>query len=444
MQKEPANAEDYKDRGDALLAKGNTGQAIADYTKAIEINPKDGEAYNNRAIMYFGEKEYTKAKEDVTKAQALGYEINPQLLENLNRESTRTPEYQALDKGGLHSDKGMHDEAIAEFDNAIQANPNSAEAYYFRAGAYAKKDDFDKAISDYTKAIEINAEYGDAYYNRALVYLAKQKYDSAWQDVHKAEKLGHKIDPAFLEKLKQSSVDTSQPENSNMEIEKAELVVNGIFVGANGKYKAIINDKTVFEGSDIGGAKIDKINQDSVDIIANGQKKKIKVGEQCEVLGTAVVPHLDKEKFMAIYRSAKNLEESASTLTVDALSSEITLAKEKLSTDAERQLLALYQNALECYQDGMKLWGIANRHKNYEDRYEYDKDSYVKLGYIHTSEETMPEVEKLFTKYEIPVPHLVQFYEDMSLSKPFTEAALTILKIAAKKLDEANKVISSD
>jgi len=232
--------------------------------------------------MYFGEREYAKAKEDVRRAQALGYEVSPQLLENLNRESTRSPEYQALDKGWLYSDKGMHDEAIVEFNNAIQTKPNSAEAYYFRAGAYAKKNDFDKALSDYTKAIEINPEYGDAYYNRALIYLAKQGYDSAWKDVHKAERLGHKIDPAFLEKLKQCSADTSQSENNNMGTERANILLEGIFVDANDKYKAMINGNPVSEGNNIGTVKIDKVNKDSIDITVNGQKKNIKVGEKYE------------------------------------------------------------------------------------------------------------------------------------------------------------------
>ena len=265
MQKEPANAEDYKDRGDALLDKGNAGQAIADYTKAIEINPKDGEAYNNRAIMYFGEKEYAKAKEDVSKAQALGYEVSPQLLENLNRESTRTPEYQSLDKGGLYSDKGMHDEAIAEFDNAIQANPNSAEAYYFRAGAYAKKDDFDKAISDYTKAIEINPEYGDAYYNRALAYLAKGESDKSRWDYDKAKALGHKVDPKILELI-------NRP-----------LIVSGVFTAEDGSKAVIINGKTCYEGDAISNAKIQKIGGDFVEVIVNGNKKNIRVGEGLDI-----------------------------------------------------------------------------------------------------------------------------------------------------------------
>ena len=192
MKKEPANAEDYKDRGDACMAKGDTGQAISEYTKAIEVNPNDGEAYNNRAVMYFGEKEYAKAKEDVSKAQALGYTVSSQLLENLNRESTRSPEYQTLDKGGLYSDK---------------------------------------------------------------------------------------TDPALLGKLKQSSADASQPGNNSAEIESPNIALDGIFVDANGKYKAMINGSTVSEGSDIGGVKIDKINKDSVDVIVNGQKKNVLVGQ---------------------------------------------------------------------------------------------------------------------------------------------------------------------
>ena len=97
MRKEPKSAEDYKDRGDVALTQGNTKQAIAEYARAIEINPNDGESYNNRAIMHFDTKEYDKAWADVRKAQALGYDVSPKLIEDLNRESAQLPGYSDME-----------------------------------------------------------------------------------------------------------------------------------------------------------------------------------------------------------------------------------------------------------------------------------------------------------------------------------------------------------
>jgi tetratricopeptide (TPR) repeat protein len=47
---------------------------MADYNKAIEINPQYAELYNNRGIVYYDLKEYDKAIKDYNKA----LEIDPQ------------------------------------------------------------------------------------------------------------------------------------------------------------------------------------------------------------------------------------------------------------------------------------------------------------------------------------------------------------------------------
>lgn len=272
LQKKPESAEDYKERGDFYMGQGNYAQGIIEYTKAIEVSPDDGEAYDYRALMYFSIKEYDKAKADVLKAQALGYEVSPKFIEDLSRASAQSPQYQALDKGWDYSDKRMPDEAITEYTKAIQADPNSAEAYYFRAGAYYQKNNLDQAISDYTKAIEIDPGFGSAYYNRALMYLVKQNCDLAWQDLHKAEKLGHKIDPVISEKIKQCSGSFTSGN-----IKEVNVRLDGIFLDAGGKDSAIINGKVVFKGDTVNGIIVDKINKDSVDMIVNGNKKNIRI-----------------------------------------------------------------------------------------------------------------------------------------------------------------------
>jgi hypothetical protein len=59
--------------------------------------------------------------------------------------------------------------------------------------------------------------------------------------------------------------------------DKDSIVLEGVFVDANGKNSAIMNGEVVFEGSTVNSIKVDKIYNDSADIIVNGQKKNIKI-----------------------------------------------------------------------------------------------------------------------------------------------------------------------
>jgi tetratricopeptide (TPR) repeat protein len=82
-------AECAYNRGYAYSLKGQWDQAIADYTKALELNPRAAAAYRNRAKSFYYKKEYGRAWEDVQKAQSLGIKIDPKFLENLRRASGR-------------------------------------------------------------------------------------------------------------------------------------------------------------------------------------------------------------------------------------------------------------------------------------------------------------------------------------------------------------------
>src|SRR5712675_253637 len=51
------------------------------------------------------------------------------------------------------NDKGNHDRAIQDCDQAIRLNPGNLEAYLFRGHALFNKGDYDRAILDYGQAI---------------------------------------------------------------------------------------------------------------------------------------------------------------------------------------------------------------------------------------------------------------------------------------------------
>jgi len=73
--------------------------------------------------------------------------------------------------------------AIKDFDEAIRLNTKDVEAYIRRSFAYYNKGDLDRAIADYDKAIELDPnyakaieipiEYTKAYYNKGNAYADK-------------------------------------------------------------------------------------------------------------------------------------------------------------------------------------------------------------------------------------------------------------------------------
>jgi tetratricopeptide (TPR) repeat protein len=64
----------YRNRGVAHASKKDYDSAIADYSKAVEINPKYAAAYNDRALAYTNKGDFQRAVADVTRAVELDRE----------------------------------------------------------------------------------------------------------------------------------------------------------------------------------------------------------------------------------------------------------------------------------------------------------------------------------------------------------------------------------
>jgi tetratricopeptide (TPR) repeat protein len=142
MEKRPQGADQVALlKGIALLEEVQHDQSIAFFNEALEINPRNADAYFNRGLAY--------------------------------------------------GNKGRHDKAIADFTKTIKINPNYTEAYNSRGHVNRSKyDNFDGAIADYTMAIEINPKFAEAYHNRGLAYYHKGQYDKSCSDWRRACELG--------------------------------------------------------------------------------------------------------------------------------------------------------------------------------------------------------------------------------------------------------------
>jgi tetratricopeptide (TPR) repeat protein len=102
---------------------------------------------------------------------------------------TKPAEEDNLRKGVRYGWQGKNDEALVEFNKALELNPKSADTYYNRGVIYSKKGMLDEAISDYSKAIESNPDYPNSYYNRGFAYYKKGSFDQAFADFGKAIEL---------------------------------------------------------------------------------------------------------------------------------------------------------------------------------------------------------------------------------------------------------------
>ena len=102
-------------------------------------------------------------------------------------------------RGRAYTAMGKHDEAISDYTQAIELNPNSAESYYNRGFSYVRKimsdknsvkQDYEKAIPDFTKAIQLNPAHSCSYLYRSLCYNMIGDYDKYLLDGDMYKKLG--------------------------------------------------------------------------------------------------------------------------------------------------------------------------------------------------------------------------------------------------------------
>jgi tetratricopeptide (TPR) repeat protein len=159
----------YINRGAAYNNKGDYDRAIADFAKAIALDPKAAIAYYNRGNAYNGKGDYDRAIADYTKAIAL----DPQDASAY------------FNRGLAYKHKGDLDHAIADYTKVIALDPDSVIAYNNRGVAFANKGEHNEAISDYTMAILLDPKHVSAYYARGVTYENIGDKDRAIADFRK-------------------------------------------------------------------------------------------------------------------------------------------------------------------------------------------------------------------------------------------------------------------
>ena len=153
-------ADAHNNLANALLASGKTSEAVAEYQEALRIRPDYADARNNLEIAL----RRTGGGNDRARAVKPGSAEEHYNLGNALRQ------------------KGATDEAIAEYEKALQLNPDYAAAHNNLGTVFLRAGRTDEAISHFQKALQINPGNGQAQNNLGNAYL--QKGDAAGAAAH--------------------------------------------------------------------------------------------------------------------------------------------------------------------------------------------------------------------------------------------------------------------
>jgi tetratricopeptide (TPR) repeat protein len=180
----------YNNIGTAYEMLENYPLAIQNYQAALNINPAEPLAKiikENLAGTYYnqGFKLYKEGKSE-------------NALQNYNT-ALQYCDYSAKiynNRGLIYAQLKKYDEAIKDYEKALQLNPDLAHAYKNRANIYALQGKYNDAQRDYATALK-DTTFVEAYWNRGDMYAEMGKHEAAIQDYTRAIELDQKCVPAY-------------------------------------------------------------------------------------------------------------------------------------------------------------------------------------------------------------------------------------------------------
>lgn len=148
-------------------------QKVANETEPVSEDTLTAVEYFERAHQHYENGRYDDAIVDYSEA--------------LDRQPNFIIAYN--NRGNAHHQIGDYDRAIVEYSHALHRQPDLAEAYYNRGLTYHYRESYKQAIADYNEAIRLKPKYLKAYIGRGNTYKVRGDYDRAITDYTKALRL---------------------------------------------------------------------------------------------------------------------------------------------------------------------------------------------------------------------------------------------------------------
>ncbi len=169
----------YYNRGLLYAQTNRMNDALADFTKAIELN-KYPKAYVGRANVYYLLNDYSRAMADANEV----LKTDPK-----NSKANFT-------LANCYDDKNDLNNAMYFYNTAISSNTNDASYYLRRAIVHGKMKQLNSSLDDLNTATTLNPSYAEAYYWKGVVKVNLKQ--NPCEDFKRAVDLGFNAAGASL------------------------------------------------------------------------------------------------------------------------------------------------------------------------------------------------------------------------------------------------------
>lgn len=182
IAKEKSYSDAYFYRGLAYYKEGTSDNykhhrqllklSLADYNKAIELDPTSEESYFDRGEVKIALHDYIGAIADFKKS----IELEPKDLEAHYMKAMCNYHY------------GYEEVALKEMKEIVEIDPNYSDAHHFIGLYYYEMDQFEAALAEFDKLISLESKHADSFYYRGLTKLDMNNIDGACADWNIAAK----------------------------------------------------------------------------------------------------------------------------------------------------------------------------------------------------------------------------------------------------------------
>ncbi|MFN2412245.1 MAG: tetratricopeptide repeat protein [Pyrinomonadaceae bacterium] len=159
---DPKNAEAFAKLGEIHAGAGRNDKAIANYEKALAVNAEFNALYMPLGMAYLQAGNTAMADGYLAKAAAAGVDTSDAKFARVQFLAEQKP-----------------NDALAELDRIIRAQPQNADAHFQRAGIYDRTNQRAKAIESYKEAVRGNPEMTLAWFNLGVAYYNQEEYENS-------------------------------------------------------------------------------------------------------------------------------------------------------------------------------------------------------------------------------------------------------------------------
>ncbi len=186
----PAFASAHNLLGAIHARKGMFDKAQEEFETAIRLNPQFASPRYNLGVLF----ELRGDKARAIKAYETALKISPTHLGAQRRLSLLT----GMPFTDRTPPQALYDRSLLQLERIVHQNPDSAQAHFDLAEAYATRGRYRDAIAQYREVIDRQPDHAEAHYKLALLYLNHTRMLGGAQVEHR---ILEELDPVLAEQL---------------------------------------------------------------------------------------------------------------------------------------------------------------------------------------------------------------------------------------------------